>query len=824
MLFQDRITAVLGDGLGRVGRRTAERPCAALSLSLTLALGLGALNALGEWETRLEYTFIPRETEGFRRFEEMNRMFGPEPRLAQLVLESTGDCFLKENLLAIMSVDDTVLNMTAPDGSSFASLCKREAGACVRQSAIEVAFGSTPISEVAEMPQNDIDAAVSAVSSNLAALVGRDGDGTARALRMLYWLEPAPYGDQGFFAAPNHKLLAIEAWEEAFIETFVQEGAVQVTVGSPSQTVSLSTFGMAGRSITDEIANTVASSIPFMAGSLALVMLGLLVLLGGGSTCRESRVPLGLGAILTIELSIGAGFGLPAACGIPLTDFSMFIFFAAIGIGVDDVIVIVDGFDRTPKDMPVPDRVEAAMREGGVAIFLTSFTNFIAFLVASTIDFPCVRWFCLFSGSVLFFEFVFTITLFTSLLVLDERRRTRGSNQNITTSAPSPSSTAGVKGDLSADDGAPQSEMVVTTNDQKNVVVGVDVLPHDADTPGAADTTGYPRVLAVLQRTAVPVVTRPAGALIVVLVAAFAAGLSGAGASGIEMGIPLENNFLDTSYLTSLFDLLDHYWGSLPGRGFVVAKSLDYGTQQDVAATRALTSGFELDSLVLPPVESWLDSFSAWRDCTVTDFAYSSSAEEPLFTATAPEYDESASFEANLDQFLVLDLLQCNGSSTPPSSPSASATDLVRSSSGSVTVARYPLMVFISTTVPGRISAARQLRARWDTESDSVDGFVFSDFLLYADRDSLMWSMVASTLSFAAIAVLAVLALFIHPVHVVLTGLCLCVVNLLMLGLMRVWDIPIDTLSFIPLAMAIGMSVDYGTLSRGRWEGVECMF
>ena len=592
---------------------------------------------------------------------------------------------------------------------------------------------------------------------------------------------------------------------------------------APCQTVSLSTFGMAGRSITDEIANTVASSIPFMAGSLTLVMLGLLVLLGGGSTCRESRVPLGLGAILTIELSIGAGFGLPAACGIPLTDFSMFIFFAAIGIGVDDVIVIVDGFDRTPKDMPVPDRVEAAMREGGVAIFLTSFTNFIAFLVASTIDFPCVRWFCLFSGSVLFFEFVFTITLFTSLLVLDERRQTRGSNQNITTSAPSPFSTAGVKGDLAADDGAPQSEMVGTTNDQKNVVVGVDVLPHDADTPGAANTTGYPRVLAVLQRTAVPVVTRPAGALIVVLVAAFAAGLSGAGASGIEMGIPLENNFLDTSYLTSLFDLLDHYWGSLPGRGYI-AKSLDYGTQQDVAATRALTSGFELDSLVLPPVESWLDSFSAWRDCTVTDFAYSSSTEEPLFTATAPGYDESASFEANLDQFLVLDLLQCNRSSTPPSSPSASATDLVRSSSGSVTVARYPIMVFISTTVPGRISAAHQLRARWDTESDSVDGFVFSDFLLYADRDSLMWPMVASTLSFAAIAVLAVLALFIHPVHVALTGLCLCVVNLLMLGLMRVWDIPIDTLSFIPLAMASDMSVDYGTLSRARWERVECMF
>ena len=53
----------------------------------------------------------------------------------------------------------------------------------------------------------------------------------------------------------------------------------------------------------------------------------------------------------------------------PLTDISLMIIFVVVGIGVDDVIVVVDVLDRQKAGLvPIPQRVSRALGEASPAI------------------------------------------------------------------------------------------------------------------------------------------------------------------------------------------------------------------------------------------------------------------------------------------------------------------------------------------------------------------------------------------------------------------------------------------------------------------------
>jgi len=55
---------------------------------------------------------------------------------------------------------------------------------------------------------------------------------------------------------------------------------------------------------------------------------------------------------------------------VPLTDISLMIIFIVVGIGVDDVIVVVACLDRQKVGLPISQRVSRALGEVGPAILL----------------------------------------------------------------------------------------------------------------------------------------------------------------------------------------------------------------------------------------------------------------------------------------------------------------------------------------------------------------------------------------------------------------------------------------------------------------------
>ena len=68
------------------------------------------------------------------------------------------------------------------------------------------------------------------------------------------------------------------------------------------------------------------------------------------------------------------------------------------------------------------------MRRAGVAITVTSLTDFMVFAIGSTTVLPALRSFCLWCGVGIFAVYFFQITLFAGSLALDCKRVLQGRN------------------------------------------------------------------------------------------------------------------------------------------------------------------------------------------------------------------------------------------------------------------------------------------------------------------------------------------------------------------------------------------------------------
>ena len=73
-------------------------------------------------------------------------------------------------------------------------------------------------------------------------------------------------------------------------------------------------------------------------------------------------------------------------------------FILAVGIGVDDMFLLMSGITETNYEDDVEKRIGQTMRTSGVSITITSLTDLLAFAAGSSSIFLSVRNFCIYSG------------------------------------------------------------------------------------------------------------------------------------------------------------------------------------------------------------------------------------------------------------------------------------------------------------------------------------------------------------------------------------------------------------------------------------------
>jgi Niemann-Pick C1 protein len=108
------------------------------------------------------------------------------------------------------------------------------------------------------------------------------------------------------------------------------------------------------------------------------------------------RTTLGIMGLFSVGLSIGAGFGLSLFIGLPFTTVTQVLPFILLGVGVDDMFMLVQSLeevDATSPGLPLEERFRRTLNRGGMSITVTSFTNAAAFLFGSITSIPAIQWY-----------------------------------------------------------------------------------------------------------------------------------------------------------------------------------------------------------------------------------------------------------------------------------------------------------------------------------------------------------------------------------------------------------------------------------------------
>jgi len=181
----------------------------------------------------------------------------------------------------------------------------------------------------------------------------------------------------------------------------------------------LEVFG--GSSFNDEFNRAIVTDIPLLP-VVFIVMSIFTCLIFFRRNWLISRSLLGFGAVVSVLLSIMAGYGFSFIIGIPFTSMTPILPFIIFGIGLDDAFILSGAYNRSNKSKDVVDRIEETIEEVGMSIFLTTVTSIAAFSLGCISSIPAVYWLCQYAIPTLFLDFFFQITFFIALIVIDERR------------------------------------------------------------------------------------------------------------------------------------------------------------------------------------------------------------------------------------------------------------------------------------------------------------------------------------------------------------------------------------------------------------------
>jgi len=140
----------------------------------------------------------------------------------------------------------------------------------------------------------------------------------------------------------------------------------------------------------------------------------------------QSKFLLGIVGILIVLMSVAASVGLFAAVGVKATlIIAEVIPFLVLAVGVDNIFLIVHEFERvnvSHADEPVSERIARALGRMGPSILLSALTETVAFALGSAVGMPAVRNFAAYAAGAVFINALLQVTMFVSVLALNQQR------------------------------------------------------------------------------------------------------------------------------------------------------------------------------------------------------------------------------------------------------------------------------------------------------------------------------------------------------------------------------------------------------------------
>ncbi|XP_038057176.1 patched domain-containing protein 3-like [Patiria miniata] len=122
--------------------------------------------------------------------------------------------------------------------------------------------------------------------------------------------------------------------------------------------------------------------------------------------------------VLSAGLAVLSAFGLMSYIGVPYINVVGSSPILIVGIGVDDMFIMLAAWRQTDVRWSVERRMRHAFSEAAMSITITSVTDALAFGIGAISSFRSVRIFCMYTGVAVIFAYAYQITFFGACMVL----------------------------------------------------------------------------------------------------------------------------------------------------------------------------------------------------------------------------------------------------------------------------------------------------------------------------------------------------------------------------------------------------------------------
>ncbi|XP_078591366.1 patched domain-containing protein 3-like [Branchiostoma floridae x Branchiostoma japonicum] len=403
----------------RLGSFVGSRPWTTIIIVGILGAACGIGMAQLEVDSD-QSIFVPLGSAVLKNKEWVKKAF-PSNFVFENVLVEAENVLTPEVLQSMLKLDNRIRNIST-GSADWESLCFILDESCYTVSLLELwSFNTSLIhaltqTDILDMintenltsPMTDRDFKV---TDNLGGVL-RDEEGRitqAGAATMMYAAQTGDGEDR-----ENELKEVRKAWEIKFVDAVNEES---------SNSGSNITYFPATSSSYSE-GNNIAGDVPLLMAGCVLILVYVVCQLGQFNRLQH-KVYLSLIGVICIGLAVVGGIGICLLLGLRYNVMHSMLPFLVMGIGVDDMFVIVTTWNNlSPEQKTLDVRQQAALtlRHAGMSITVTSLTDIASFGIGAITIIPGLQSFCVFVTVSIFFVFIYLCTIFMAALVLDLRR------------------------------------------------------------------------------------------------------------------------------------------------------------------------------------------------------------------------------------------------------------------------------------------------------------------------------------------------------------------------------------------------------------------
>ncbi|XP_060939984.1 patched domain-containing protein 3 [Limanda limanda] len=460
----------------------------------------------------------------------------------------------------------------------------------------------------------------------------------------------------------------------------------------------------------------------------------------------RSKVWVATCGVIATGMAVLSGFGLLMMVGQPFVMTAASSPFLVLGIGIDDMFIMISCWQRTRVIDSVPERLAATYREAAISITITTLTDALALFLGCITTFGSVRSFCLYAGISICFCYLYNITFLGACMALNGQRE--GENKHWFTCARIPE-------DLP--DGKSKASKICCIGGRYDQLTGKEESEF---------------MTRFFEKSYGPFLTHKVTKSIVGVIYVAYLAVSIYGCTTLQEGLDISNLALDDSYIIEYYDaervhFSEYYYSAM----VVIKEPIQYWDNKEQKKLNTCITDFESLSNVNNTF-AWFDFYQQFAIGNGLDISY------------------EEAYQTNLALFLKY---------------SPIFREDINMTAGVIQASRFFIQTLDRNSEEDTMTGLRKA-----AENCPIGLMVYHPGFIYFDQYTVIVGNTIQTLLVAVVVMLFIaLVLIPSPICSLWVVFAICSVIVGVTGFMALWDVSLDSISMINLIMSIGFSVDF---------------